>query len=176
LSPTALLNRQWPGQLARKFKVVPVADRKYRDSKNAYNTWLHDLIKVYDTFPCEPSADPSDATEKNRRPVRIAVIDTGYDSKHILLASARIMKTCCSDCLDHPDSCMKDHMRDNDGHGTHVLGLLLDCNVDTQIFIVKLDEANEDDLATTKASQKKVAKVSSSYKCIVTNLELILDH
>ena len=146
-----------------------------RAKANAFDGWRANLIEVYDQFECRESViDAAMTTKQNDGttqetygPIKIAVLDTGYDARHwsIKNGEERIIKKCCAVCLDNPEECKPEHMKDDQGHGTHIAGLLLDLTRDTQLIIVKLYEGIDeavDDEKEIETAKFKVAKVSSA--------------
>jgi subtilisin family serine protease len=87
-------------------------------------------------------------------PVKIAVFDTGVDSKHPFIRGAilkRRIKVRKSFVVDDEST------EDESGHGTHVAGLLLTVAPDAQLYVAKI--ANTEEIQ----SNHKIVQVRSSH-------------
>jgi subtilisin family serine protease len=89
-------------------------------------------------------------------PVKIAVLDTGVDSKHNFIKGA-----VNTNRIKDRQSFVKGDSSTEDGfgHGTHVAALLLDVAPHAQIYVAKI--ANTGDIP----SDHNIANVSATYSC-----------
>lgn len=80
--------------------------------------------------------------------VRIAILDTGVDHKHSKISGAEFGDTPvivqCRSFVGGFEG-HNDHSRtqDNDGHGTHIVGLVLQLAPHAEIYVAKISETRQ---------------------------------
>jgi subtilisin family serine protease len=96
-------------------------------------TWMDNLLSSIYHYVDPPNANG--AGSGSFKPVRIAILDSGYDPDHPLLLSElpRI-----KDKQSFVHQTQSDECRDEIGHGTHALGLLLKVAPYAEIYIAKI--------------------------------------
>ncbi|KAL6872247.1 subtilisin-like protein [Trichoderma longibrachiatum] len=120
--------------------------------------------------------DPFDAVDARRRgfkPVRIAILDSGFDPRNpLLLTENNRLDPRIKDARSFIKGTASNDIRDEIGHGTHALGLLLNIATCAEIYIARvanresLDRNTYDDI--TKAinhavTEWKVDIISTSF-------------
>ncbi|KAF3019351.1 hypothetical protein E8E14_010685 [Neopestalotiopsis sp. 37M] len=101
-------------------------------AKDAFLSWKEDILDVYDRFL---------VGDTFRKHTAIAILDTGFDMDHPDLAfnmerKIRIngSRNFCSSATQYGEQ----DVRDNNGHGTHAAGLILDFAPNAQVYIAKI--------------------------------------
>ena len=106
--------------------------------------------------------DPFDTLEAGRRkfePVRIAILDSGFDPKNpLLMAEDQRLDSRIKAAQSFVHQTESYDIQDEIGHGTHALGLLLKVATCAEIYIARiarretLDRNSYDDIAKARAS------------------------
>jgi subtilisin family serine protease len=106
--------------------------------------------------------DSFDAVEAERRtfePVRIAILDSGFDPENpLLMTDDQRLDPRIKAAQSFIHQTEPDDFRDEIGHGTHALGLLLQVATCAEIYIARiahretLDRNTYDDIAKARAS------------------------
>lgn len=104
--------------------------------------------------------DPFDAVGAGRgpfQPVRIAILDSGFDPQNPLLMTAdNRLDPRIKDARSFVQQTASHDIRDEIGHGTHALGLLLNIATCAEIYIARiahretLDRSTYDDIAKAR--------------------------
>lgn len=105
----------------------------------------------------EAIVSASKERELTHKRIRIAVLDTGYDPDAIFFSRERKKR------LRHwKDYVEKDqlHAKDEDGHGTHVLSVLMKVAPAADVFVARVAR----DSADLQNATENVAKVSHHYQ------------
>lgn len=123
--------------------------------------------------------DPYDAVEARRRPfqpVRIAILDSGFDPQNPLLMTAnQPLDPRIKDARSFVQQTTSHDIQDEIGHGTHALGLLLNIATCAEIYIARiahretLDRNTYDDIA-------KVRLALCESRCLWTKLIVCIGH
>lgn len=102
--------------------------------------------------------DPFEAFEPGTRtfqPVRIAILDSGFDPENPLLM-ADDQRLRIKGWQSFVSQTATDDIRDEIGHGTHALGLLLKVATDAEVYVARvagretLDRSTYDDIARVR--------------------------
>lgn len=104
--------------------------------------------------------DPYDAVDAGRRtfePVRIAILDSGFDPENpLLMTEDQRLDPRIKDARSFVNQTGPHDIRDEIGHGTHALGLLLKVATCAEIYIARiahretLDRSTYDDIAKVR--------------------------
>jgi hypothetical protein len=75
--------------------------------------------------------------------VKIAILDTGVDHKHVFIDGAKSGEVprlieCCSFVGDSDGATDNSRTQDTDGHGTHIAGLIMDLAPCAEIYVAKI--------------------------------------
>ncbi|PGG96608.1 hypothetical protein AJ80_09809 [Polytolypa hystricis UAMH7299] len=130
-------------------------------SRDDFLDWKQQLLEVYDAF-----------IRGSESPVKIAILDTGIDLTHPdfgpgMPNRTRIIKV--KNFTDIVECFGEENVHDENGHGTHAAGLILDFAPDAELYVAKIgrDEpsspivvANAIDFAVT---EWKVDIISMSF-------------
>lgn len=86
--------------------------------------------------------DPFDTVEPERRgfePVRIAILDSGFDPENpLLMTENQQLDPRIKGARSFVYQTESNHIRDEIGHGTHALGLLLQVATCAEIYVAKI--------------------------------------
>jgi hypothetical protein len=86
--------------------------------------------------------DPFDTVEAGRRtfePVRIAILDSGFDPENpLLMTEDQKLDPRIKETRSFVHQTESDDIRDEIGHGTHALGLLLKVATCAEIYIARI--------------------------------------
>lgn len=96
-----------------------------------YLKWKDDFKKVYDKFIEKPLQD------RPKPPIKIAILDTGVDLNH---PDMDARDTQIKRKYNWVSERYKKMVHDDNGHGTHTAGLLLDYAPDAELYIAKIAE------------------------------------
>lgn len=104
--------------------------------------------------------DPLDAVDSGRgtyEPVRIAILDSGFDPKNpLLMTENNQLDPRIKDARSFVQGTAQQDIQDQIGHGTHALGLLFNVATCAEIYIAKI--ANRETL--DRNTYDDIAKVS----------------
>lgn len=122
-------------------------------SHSLSNQWM--LKFISSVHPFVAAYEPDNNTgPREYKPVRIAILDSGFDPENsLLLTDTGKLDPRIQDAQSFVHSTEPNAFRDEIGHGTHALGLLLDIAVSAEIYIAKvahretLDRTAYDDIA-----------------------------
>jgi hypothetical protein len=122
--------------------------------------------------------DPLDAVNAGRgtfEPVRIAILDSGFDPENpLLMTEDHQLDPRIKDARSFVHGTAQHEIRDEIGHGTHALGLLLNVATCAEIYIARI--ANRETL--DRNTYDDIAKVSlfpdHTFICIPLWTELIV--
>lgn len=108
---------------------------------------LSSIYHHVDSF--DAAMQPSVETIRNRvrtfKPVRIAILDSGFDPTHpLLLSEAQRLDPRIKGVQNFVRETGVQDIKDEIGHGTHALGLLLNVAICAEIYIARV--ANEETL------------------------------
>ncbi|PMD24617.1 subtilisin-like protein [Hyaloscypha hepaticicola] len=102
--------------------------------------WADEWMKMF-------SKNIKDMFEKEREGsmgrVKIAILDTGVDHKHLLIDGAKSGEVprlieCCSFVGDSDGATDNSRTQDTDGHGTHIAGLIMELAPCAEMYIAKI--------------------------------------
>lgn len=109
--------------------------------------------------------DPFDAVEAARgtfKPVRIAILDSGFDPQNPFLKTLdQRLDPRIKDARSFVQQTASHDIRDEIGHGTHALGLLLNIATCAEIYIARiahretLDRNTYDDIAKVRLALRR---------------------
>lgn len=120
-------------------------------------TFAEQIQQITDT-----SSHPPHWAPWRMNPIRIAILDTGIDSKEDLLVRTALesgrIKECCGFVIDRDSDPESVNFHDANGHGTHVARLVLNAAPSAEIFIAKIS----DQATVSSRNLHRIAKVRIS--------------
>ena len=134
------------------------------------NSLLSSIYHHVDSFDAamQPSAGSIENGSRTFKPVRIAILDSGFDPRHSLLINDdQRLDPRIKGVLNFMHETDSWDIQDEIGHGTHALGLLLKVATCAEIYIARV--ANQETLgrnsydAIAKASLALYQSNSSTY-------------
>jgi hypothetical protein len=119
------------------------------------DTWMREL--QFSITSCVDAYETGDPSQKTFEPVRIAILDSGFDPENPLLRTDMGgLDPRIKDARSFVHQTEPTAIRDEIGHGSHTLGLLLTVATCSEIYIAKvanretLDHNEYDDVAKVR--------------------------
>jgi hypothetical protein len=121
------------------------------------DNWMKELLSSINS--CVAAYETGDPSQKTFEPVRIAILDSGFDSENPLLRTDMgELDPRIKDARSFVHHTEPNAFQDEIGHGSHTLGLLLTVATCSEIYIAKvahretLDRNEYDDVAKVRLS------------------------